>query len=107
TRHLYVGLDVLQYDGRGVIVAHVATQLELGQLRPDVLQGAPRLPRRPDLGVVVRGPCPQARKRERGGRIARAAGSELAVDVISIYRVHVVLTILEPHQRAAYQAAED
>ena len=69
-----VEVDVGQHGGRGVVVAGVAAQLELGQLRPDVVQGAPGLPRRPDLGVVVRGAGLQARQRERGGGIAGAPG---------------------------------
>ena len=61
-----VEVDVVEHGGRGVVVAGVAAQLELGQLRADVLQGAPGLPRRADLGVVVRGAGLQARQRERG-----------------------------------------
>jgi hypothetical protein len=42
--HLQVAeVDVLQDGGGGVVVAGGAAQLELGQLRPQVLQAAPRL----------------------------------------------------------------
>ena len=102
-----VEVDVGQHGGRGVVVAGVAAQLELGQLRPDVFQGAPGLPRRPDLGVVVRGAGLQARQRERGRGIARAARRELAARVLPVDRVQVVVPVLEPHQLAADQPGQD
>jgi hypothetical protein len=51
-----VEVDIVEHGGGGVVVAGVAAQLELGQLRPEVFQGAPGPARRPDLGVVVRRP---------------------------------------------------
>ena len=96
-----------QHGGRGVVVAGVAAQLELGQLRPDVFQGAPGLPRRPDLGVVVRGAGLQAGQRERGRGIAGAAWRELAARVVAVDRVQVVVPVLEAHQLAADQPGQD
>ena len=61
-----VVVDTLQHGGGGVVVPRVAAQSELGQLRPDVFQGAPGLSRCSDLGIVVGGASLEAGQRERG-----------------------------------------
>ena len=103
-----VVVDAEQHLGRGVVVAALVAQLELGQLRAQVIQALPVLPRGAGLLEVAGAVVPQRLPGE-GRRVGLPVGGfsvgQPGQGVVAVHLVQVVAAGLAADELHVHQPA--